>query len=143
MASFNKVLILGNLGSDPEIAYTGSGLAVARFNVATNEVWIDQEGNQQQHTEWHRVVVWGKQAERCKEYLKKGSTVFVEGRLRTRQFEDRNSNKRVVVEVIAQRVQFIGTRGAVGAHEPAEVVADEIAQAPAPNGAIADDDVPF
>jgi len=143
MASLNKVLILGNLGSDPELAYTATGQAVARFNVATNEVWIDQEGNQQQHTEWHRVVVWGKQAERCKEYLRKGSTVFVEGRLRTRQYEDRNANKRVVVEVIAQRVQFVGGKSAAAAHEPPEVVEEEIAQAPAPNGAIADDDVPF
>ena len=105
--SLNKVMIIGNLGADPEVRYTQSGAAVGNFNVATNEVWTDKSGARQERTEWHRVVVFGKQAENCGKYLSKGRQVYVEGRLQTREWEDRDGNKRTTTEVIAQTVQFL------------------------------------
>jgi len=112
--SLNKVLIIGNLGKDPEVRFTPGGRAVARFPVATSEVWSDQEGQRQERTEWHNVVVWGKQAETCGQYLSKGRQVFLEGSIRSRQYDDKDGNKRYITEVIAQRVQFLGGRGGEG-----------------------------
>ena len=109
--SLNKVLLIGNLGKDPEVRFTGTGRAVARFPLATSEVWNDAEGQRQERTEWHNVVVWGKQAETCGQYLAKGRQVFVEGSIRTRQYDDKDGNRRYMTEVIAQRVQFLGGGG--------------------------------
>jgi single-strand DNA-binding protein len=108
--SVNKVLLIGNLGKDPEVRFTGSGQAVARFPVATSEVWNDKEGQRQERTEWHNVVVWGKQGETCGQYLQKGRQVYVEGSIRTRQYDDKDGNKRYITEVVAQRVQFLGAQ---------------------------------
>jgi single-strand DNA-binding protein len=109
MASVNKVILIGNLGQDPEKRYTGSGAAVTSFSLATTNRWKDKSGQNQEQTEWHRVVVWGQQAESCAQYLSKGRPVYVEGRLQTRQWDDKNGNKRYTTEVVAQRVQFLGT----------------------------------
>jgi len=109
--SVNKVLLIGNLGKDPEVRFTPGGQAVGRFPVATSEVFNDREGQRQERTEWHNVVVFGKQAETCGQYLAKGRQVYVEGSIRTRQYDDRDGNKRYITEVIAQRVQFLGGRG--------------------------------
>jgi single-strand DNA-binding protein len=111
MASVNKVIVIGNLGRDPELRYTKDGRAVANFTVATNERWRDREGNTQERTEWHRIVVWDKQAETCAQYLQKGRSVYVEGRLQTREWEDKEGQKRRTTEVVAQTVQFLGPRG--------------------------------
>ncbi len=107
----NKVILIGNLGADPELRYTPNGVAVATFNLATNERWPDKDGNFQEHTEWHRVVAWRKQAEIVGEYLKKGSQVYVEGKLRTRSWEDQNGVKRYQTEIIVQNLQMLGRRG--------------------------------
>ena len=106
--SVNKVILVGNLGKDPEVRFTGTGRAVARFPVATSEVWNDNDGQRQERTEWHNVVVWGKQAETCGQYLAKGRQVFVEGSIRTRQYDDKEGNKRYVTEIVARDVRFLG-----------------------------------
>ena len=110
MASVNKVFLIGNLGADPEVRYTSSGSAVANFRIATSEVWNDRNGERQERTEWHRIVVWGKQAEHCGEYLRKGRSVHVEGRIQTREWDDRDGNKRYTTEVVANSVTFLGGR---------------------------------
>jgi len=115
----NKVILIGRLGSDPELRYTPNGDAVANFRIATNRVWKDREGNQQERTEWHRIVAWRKLGERCGEYLKKGSHVYIEGRLETRSWEDKNGNRRFVTEIIANQMQMLEARGGVGATEEA------------------------
>ncbi|MBI4042039.1 MAG: single-stranded DNA-binding protein [Deltaproteobacteria bacterium] len=110
MASVNKVIIVGNLGADPEVRYTNTGSAVANFNVATTENWTDKTtGQRQEKTEWHRVVAWGKLAQVCGEYLRKGRQVYVEGRLQTRSWEDKEGAKRYTTEVVANTVQFLGS----------------------------------
>ncbi len=114
MASVNRVILVGNLGRDPELRYIPSGQAVANFTLATNERWRDKEGNNQERTEWHRIVVWGKSAENCAQYLQKGRSVYIEGRLQTREWEDKDGNKRQTTETIAQTVQFLGGRGGAG-----------------------------
>ena len=106
--SVNKVILVGRLGQNPEIRYTPSGAAVANFSVATNEVWNDKSGQKQERTEWHKIVVWGKIAEVCGKYLTKGKQVYLEGRLQTRQWQDKDSQTRYTTEVIAQSVQFLG-----------------------------------
>jgi single-strand DNA-binding protein len=114
MASVNKVILVGNLGRDPELRYTQSGSAVTNFTLATNEKWRDKDGNNQERTEWHRIVVWGRSAENCAQYLQKGSSVFIEGRLQTREWEDKDGNKRSTTEINAMSVQFLGNRGGGG-----------------------------
>lgn len=108
MASVNKVILIGNLGGDPEKRVTGSGQTVTTFNIATNERWTDKGGQKQERTEWHRIVVWGPQGESCAQYLSKGRPCYVEGRLQTRQWDDKEGNKRYTTEIVAQRVQFLG-----------------------------------
>ena len=108
--SLNKAMVIGRLGQDPEIRYAPTGLPVVNFSVATDEPYIDKEGKRQERTEWHRVVVIGKLALTCNEYLKKGRQVFVEGRLRNREFETKvDGRKQRRTEIIASRVQFLGT----------------------------------
>ena len=105
MASVNKVILLGNLGADPEMRYTNSGTAVANFRIATNERWTDRNGETQERTEWHNIVAWSKLGEICGKYLKKGKPVFIEGRLQTRSWEDQSGNKRYTTEIVAQTMQ--------------------------------------
>ncbi len=115
MASFNKVFIMGRLGQDPELRYTQGQVPVATLNVATTETW-GQDGQKQEKTEWHRVVVWSKQAENCAKYLAKGRAVFIEGRLQTRQWDDKNGQKRYTTEINASVVQFLPSAGGPSAH---------------------------
>ena len=110
--SLNKVLLLGNLGKDPELSYTASGVAVAKFSIATNERWKDQEGNVQERVEWHNIIAWRKLAEICGQYLKKGSKVYLEGKLQTRSWDDKNTGvKRYTTEVIADDLIMLDSKG--------------------------------
>lgn len=104
----NKVILVGNLGADPELKYTASGSPVCKFRVATSEVFKDRDGNKQERTEWHQVTVWGKLAEACAQYLATGRQVYVEGSLRTSSWDDRDGNKRYATGVTAREVQFLG-----------------------------------
>ncbi len=110
MASLNRVHIIGNLGQDPELRYTQNKTAVCTLNIATTEYRTNESGEKDSQTTWHRVVVWSKQAENCSKFLKKGRQVYIEGKLQTRQWEDQSGNKRYTTEVVAQNVQFLGSR---------------------------------
>ncbi|MBA4311224.1 MAG: single-stranded DNA-binding protein [Chlorobiaceae bacterium] len=111
--SLNKVMLIGHLGKDPEVSYTASGVAVGKFSIATNESWKDQDGNLQERTEWHNIVAWRKLAEICGQYLKKGSKVYLEGRLQTRSWDDKNTGvKRYTTEIVADNLIMLDTRGA-------------------------------
>ena len=111
MSSVNKVILLGHLGKDPELRYTPSGSAVCNFSIATNEYWIDKSGQKQERTEWHRIVVWNKQAEHCNQYLSKGRQIYLEGQLQTRSWDDAETGqKRYSTEIVARTVQFLGSR---------------------------------
>jgi len=139
----NKVILIGNLGRDPEIRYTPGGRAVARFPLATGEVWTDADGNRQERTEWHNVVVWGKQAETCSQYLAKGRQVFVEGSIRSRSYDDKDGNRRYITEIIGQRVQFLGgTRGGDVAM-PSPPGQEEPSPQPPQGAGPEEDDIPF
>lgn len=111
MASVNKVILIGNLGKDPETRYLPSGDAVANFSIATTEKFKDKSGAMQEHTEWHRISFFGRQAEIAGEYLKKGSPVYVEGRIRTRKWQDKEGNDRYSTEIVGDRMQLLGGRG--------------------------------
>ena len=141
--SLNKLMLIGNLGRDPEVRFTPGGRAVARFPLATSEVWTDQEGQRQERTEWHNIVVWGKQAETCGQYLSKGRQVFLEGSVRTRQYDDKEGNKRYITEVIGQRVQFLGSRGDGGSAGRDAETTPGAGDVPASQPAAEDDDIPF
>ncbi len=110
----NKVILVGNLGADPDMRYTPSGQGVCELRIATSESWNDKNGQRQERTEWHRIVVWGKRAEVCSKYLSKGRQVFVEGRIQTRTYDDKDGNKRYITEIIAADVQFLGGGGREG-----------------------------
>lgn len=112
--SVNKVILVGRLGQNPEVRYTPSGAAVANFSIATSESWLDKAGQKQERTEWHRIVVWGKQAENCSQYLAKGRQVYIEGRLQTRQWQDKEGQTKYTTEIQAQTVQFLGSGAAAG-----------------------------
>lgn len=114
--SLNKVMLIGNLGKDPELRYTTSGVAVATFSLATNESWKDKEGNLQEKTEWHNIVAWQKLAEICGEWLKKGKKVYIEGRIQTRSYDDKNTGqKRYITEIVADNMLMLdGAGGARG-----------------------------
>jgi single-strand DNA-binding protein len=111
MGSVNKVILVGNLGRDAELRYTPGGAAVATLNLATTEVWNDRSNQKQEKTEWHRVILWGKQAESLQEYLTKGKQIYIEGRLQTRQWDDKDGNKRYTTEIKADRVTLLGGGG--------------------------------
>jgi single-strand DNA-binding protein len=115
MGSVNKVILVGNLGRDSELRYTPGGAAVATLNLATTEVWNDRNNQRQEKTEWHRVILWGKQAESLQEYLTKGKQIYVEGRLQTRQWDDKEGNKRYTTEIKADRITLLGGGGGGGA----------------------------
>jgi single-strand DNA-binding protein len=108
--SVNKAILVGRLGADPEVRNTPSGSSVAQFNIATSESWVDKTGQKQEKTEWHRIVVWGKLASVCGQYLKKGRLVYVEGKLQTRQWQDKENQTRYTTEVVANTVQFLGSK---------------------------------
>ncbi|MEA3467136.1 MAG: single-stranded DNA-binding protein [Thermodesulfobacteriota bacterium] len=129
----NKAMIIGNLGNDPELRYTQNQTPVATFSVASTERWKDSDGNKQEHTEWHRIVVWKGLAEVCNEHLSKGSKVFIEGKLRTRKWEDQDGNIRYSTEIIARDLEMLGGRQEETASRPNE----ENVEPPMP------DDVPF
>ncbi|HVK62046.1 MAG TPA: single-stranded DNA-binding protein [Bdellovibrionales bacterium] len=111
MAGVNKVIIVGRLGTDPEVRTIGNGGTVTRLSVATSENWVDKEGQKQERTEWHRIVVWGRLAEICGKHLSKGRQVYVEGRLQTRSWEDQQGQKKYSTEIVANTVQFLGAAG--------------------------------
>jgi single-strand DNA-binding protein len=136
MAGVNKVILVGNLGKDPELRYTPSGQAVATFSLATGRKWKDKEGQMQDQTDWHNIVTWGRQAEIAKEYLKKGSPIFIEGRIQYRTYNDRDGNKRYITEIVAQSLQMLGRKGAEAA--PEVPVETEVETPPA-----SDEDIPF
>ena len=159
MASVNKVILLGNLGRDPETRYTTGGDAVTNLNIATSETWKDKSGEKQEKTEWHRVVLFGRQAEVAGEYLKKGRSVYVEGRLKTRKWQDKDGVEKYTTEIIATDMQMLGSRegmgaGSAGADDgggyerpaPASRPAAAAANRPAPKASgfsDMDDDIPF
>jgi single-strand DNA-binding protein len=119
MASVNKVILLGNLGRDPELRYTPGGQPVANFSIATSESWNKKDGSgREERTEWHRIVAWGRTAELCAQYLAKGRTVYIEGRLQTREWENKEGQKQRTTEVVANTVQFIGSGGGAGGSAP-------------------------
>lgn len=151
MASVNKVILIGNLGKDPETRYLPSGDAVANFSIATTEKFKDKSGAMQEHTEWHRISFFGRQAEIAGEYLKKGSPVYIEGRIRTRKWQDKEGQDRFTTEIVGDRMQLLGGRGGSEnmAREPAAASAGgggEKRAAPAKKGGgfdEMDDDIPF
>lgn len=138
----NKVILVGNLGRDPEVRTTPSGQPVASFSLATNRRWKDRDGNRQDQTEWHNIVCWGRQAEVAGQYLTKGKQIYVEGRLQTRSWEDRQSGeKKYKTEIICENFQMLGTRGESGGEfrqsEPSREGGNEFSAPPE------DDDIPF
>ncbi|MBS0320062.1 MAG: single-stranded DNA-binding protein [Proteobacteria bacterium] len=153
MASVNKVILLGNLGRDPETRYTTGGDAVTNLRIATSEQWKDKNGEKQEKTEWHQVVLFGRQAEIAGEYLKKGRSVYIEGRLQTRKYTDKEGVEKYSTEVVADRMQLLGGRGEGGGDTdfgggsaPAPRQAAAAAKPAASRGKPADDfddDIPF
>lgn len=154
-SSVNKVILIGRLGKDPETKFTQGGVAIARFSMATDESWKDQNGEQQQRTEWHNVVAWRRLAEICGQYLIKGKLIYIEGRLQTRSWEDKEGNKRTTTEVQADKmVMLSGGRPEEGSGGRPEEDSDgspeggrEIPTQPSPDSSskneITDDDIPF
>lgn len=143
MAAVNKAILIGNLGSDPELKYTPSGVAVCNFSIATTEKWKDKDGNQQEKTEWHKIVLWRRQAEVAKEYLHKGSSVYIEGRIQTRNYEDKDGIKRYITEIIGDRMQFLGGRGGGGGGGTQAGGGSDAPPPPPENLDQQDDDLPF
>jgi len=139
MAGVNKVILIGNLGADPEVRYLSNGTTVANFRMATTENRVSRSGEKSTVTEWHRIVAFGRLAEICGEYLNKGKQVYVEGRLRTRSWEDKNGNKRSTTEIVAARMQMLGAPGV--APEVTDIGKDYEGDQEAPPGS--NDDVPF
>ncbi len=146
MASLNKVMLIGNLGKDPELRYTASGQAVASFSIATTEKFKNKTGDWEERTEWHRITLWGKQAEIAGEYLAKGKTVYIEGRLQTRKWTDRDGNDRYTTEIVGDRMQMLGGKGdsagSVGGRrsDAGEAVDKQVNYEEPP---YQDDDIPF
>jgi single-strand DNA-binding protein len=134
----NKVILIGNLGADPEVRYSQSGTAVANFRIATTETW-KKEGEKEELTEWHRIVTFGRLAEICGEYLSKGSKVYIEGRIQTRKWEDRDGNPRYTTEIVAREMKMLSPRGAGGSGQGA--YREE--EPPLPDVPPMEDDVPF
>ena len=151
MASLNKVLLIGNLGADPEIRYMPSGDAIANLRIATTDTWKDKGGEKQERTEWHRVALFGKLAEIAGEYLKKGSAVYIEGRIQTRKWQDKEGQERYTTEIVANEMKMLGGRGTGGTAEMDKGSGRTAAPAgkgkpPAPAGGAFDDmedDIPF
>ncbi len=146
--TLNKVILIGRLGKDPEMRYTPQGVAVTTFNVATNESYKDREGKEVENTEWHRVVAWRKLAEICGQYLKKGSLVYIEGKLKTRTYDDKDGVKKYITETIADQMQMLDSkRDSMGGGERSTSSHDtggmNAYTEPAPTTSTAEDDLPF
>jgi single-strand DNA-binding protein len=149
--SVNKVILVGRLGKDPETRYTSSGQAVCNFSMATDETYKDRAGERQKRTEWHRIVIWAKQAEIAQQYLRKGSLIYLEGRIQTRQWDDKEGQKRTTTEIVATNFRMLGGRGEGGAGAPASGMSDAESHAPAAGGhddapttpELSDEDIPF
>jgi single-strand DNA-binding protein len=157
--SVNKVILIGRLGKDPEMKYTPGGAPVAKFTLATDEVFKDRSGEQQRRTEWHNIVAWNKLAEICGEYLTKGKQIYIEGSIRSRQWEDQSGNKRTSYEIVAQTMKMLGSRadseraasgmgGGSGERAytrpaPPPPAPDEPGISPPAEGEITDEDIPF
>jgi single-strand DNA-binding protein len=147
--SVNKAILVGRLGKDPETRYTSGGQAVCNFSLATDESFKDRSGERQKRTEWHRIVVWAKQAEIAQQYLRKGSLVYVEGRIQTRQWDDKEGQKRTTTEIVATNFRMLGGRGdnagagaSAGGHADAEGLpsaASDDSHVPE----VSDEDIPF
>lgn len=142
MASVNKVILVGNLGRDPEMRYMPSGDALASFSIATTDNWKDKNGQKQERTEWHRISMFGKLAEIAGEYLKKGSSVYIEGRLQTRKWQDKEGNERQTTEVVADRMQMLGGRGGANTYEVMDDEAASSRQSAAPPASAASSSAP-
>ena len=141
MAAINKAIIIGNLGRDPEIRYFPDGTAVANFTIATTESWTDkQSGEKKERTEWHRIVAFRRLAEICGEYLHKGKQVYIEGKLQTREWEDKDGNRRWTTEIVTERMQMLGSRSERSAAPPPDG-GDPFDKMPPDD--VPDDDVPF
>lgn len=161
MSSINKVILIGRLGKDPEVKYTNSGTPVAKFSLATDEVFKDRAGEQQRRTEWHNIVAWNKLAEICGEYLTKGKQVYIEGSIRSRQWEDQSGNKRTAYDIVARDMKMLGSKadserfatvpsdrvtyGSMPGRGPAEadLPSDQPPVEPLPAPEITDEDTPF
>ena len=147
MSGVNKVILIGNLGADPELRYTPSGRAVVNFNLATSRTWNNRDGEKQEETEWHRIVAWDKLAEICGEYLKKGAQTYVEGRLQTRSWEDKNGVKRYTTEAVVSEMRMLGSRQDTGSSGSSGSSKSSEAPSPPPDNLPstfeADDDLPF
>lgn len=154
--SVNKVILVGRLGRDPESRYTSSGQAVCNFSMATDESFKDKSGERQKRTEWHKIVVWGKQAEIAQQYLKKGAQIYVEGRIQSREWTDKEGNKRTSFDIVCQNFRMLGSKGEGG--RAAAAGADDFAQSrsrsdaadmgshaedPGPEPQVTDEDIPF
>ena len=134
----NKVILIGNLGKDPEVRYSQAGAAIASFNVATPETWKKQDGTKEELTEWHRIVAFGRLGEICGEYLSKGSKVFIEGRLQTRKWEDKDGNTKYTTEIVAREMKMLSPRGSSGDSSQSQQYNDQPFPEP-----VMGDDVPF
>ena len=154
MGSVNKVILVGNLGRDAELRYTPGGAAVATINMATTEVWNDKAGQKQEKTEWHRVILWGKSAESLSEYLTKGKQIYVEGRLQTRQWDDKDGNKRYTTEIKGDKIVLLGGGGGGGGQrssggmsrgggEESTGGSQGSSHSDVPEQPLTDDDIPF
>lgn len=147
----NKVILVGNIGKDPETRYSADGAAITNITIATSESWKDKIGEQQERTEWHRVVFFGKLAEIAGQYLKKGSQVYVEGALRTRKWQGQDGKDNYTTEVVANEMQMLGSKGGSGSNEYSQPVGgsnaarrnDAAPQSLPPNDGFIDDDIPF
>lgn len=149
----NRVILVGHLGKDPAVTYTPSGVPMAKFSLATNEVYKDRSGEQKEHVEWHNITAWNKLAEICGQYLSKGKLVYIEGTIRSRQWEDQAGNKRTSYDIIAHRMQMLGSRADSERAAAAAPAPSPVAQRPSPDRPpapepppepeITDEDVPF
>ena len=152
MAGVNKVILVGHLGRDPELRYTQNGQAVANFSLATSESYSKRDGEREERTEWHRIVAWGRLAEICGEYLSKGRQIYIEGRIQTREWEDREGEKRRTTEIVAREMQMLGRRGEINTSydDSGTSASDTSASSTTPSSTAADtgtpppdDDIPF
>jgi single-strand DNA-binding protein len=147
----NRVILVGRLGKDPELRYTPSGTAVCKFSLATDEAWRDQSGQLQRRTEWHNIVAWTKLAETCQKLLTKGKQIYVEGRIQTRQWDDRDGNKRTTTEIVIATMRLLGSRAEAAAATESAVADREAVPAspmagpeePSAEPAVSDEDIPF
>jgi single-strand DNA-binding protein len=152
MLGVNKVILIGHLGKDPELRYTPGGQPTASFSLATSERWNDKNGQRQERTEWHNIVAWGKLAELANQYLKKGRPVYIEGRINTRSWDDRDGNKKYKTEIVANSIQFLGQGGgspsgagdSTGGQESVSSGAMPVAEPmPVEQGPVAEEELPF